>query len=68
MELGKIHFFENAPEQDQRDFIQAHNHCLLCGSVLELQHIRTGESIEIQEEARCTQCDIKTRAKKYPLH
>ena len=63
MELGKIHYFENIENHSHREFIQAHNHCILCRSVLELRHIRVVETSEIKEEAYCGQCDVRARAR-----
>jgi len=63
MELGKIHYFENVECHQHREFIQAHNHCILCSSVLELRHVRGELESEIKEEAYCPQCDLRTRAK-----
>jgi len=68
MELGKIQYFEKVESNQHREFIQAHNHCILCGTVLDLRHIRVENAIEIKEEAHCPQCDLRTRAKIYQLH
>lgn len=68
MQLGKIHYFEKIETPKHREFVQAHNHCILCGQVLELRHIRVQEQSEIKEEAHCAQCDVRTRAKVYSLH
>ncbi len=68
MEDNSIQYFEKAETVLQKEFIKAQNHCLLCGTTLELQHIRKDEIQEIQEEARCCECDIKTRVKNYTLH
>lgn len=67
MELGKIHYFEKVESHQHREFIQAHNHCILCGSVLELRHVRGEEQEAIKEEAYCPQCDLRTRAKIYSV-
>ncbi len=68
MELGKVQYFERVETNTHREFIQAHNNCILCSSVLELQHKRVEESAEIKEEAYCPQCDLRTRAKNYILN
>ena len=68
MELGKVNYFERVEKKHQRDFINAHNNCILCGTVLELQHIRQENKEEIKEEAQCPQCEVKTRAKVYTLN
>lgn len=67
MEIGKIHYFEKVESHTHREFIQAHNHCILCSSVLELRHVRGEEKEEIKEEAYCLQCDLRTRAKVYSV-
>ena len=50
MELGKVQYFEKVENPNQREFINAHNNCILCGTVLELQHIRTADTSLIKEE------------------
>ncbi len=67
MEDNRIHYFEKTETIPQKEFIKAQNHCILCGTTLELQHIRDNEKHEIQEEARCIECDIKARVKIYTL-
>jgi len=71
MELGKVQYFERVEKKHHREFIQAHNNCILCSSVLELRHIRVEEQNpegQIKEEAYCPQCDLRTRAKIYPMN
>ena len=68
MELGKVQYFEKVENPNQREFINAHNNCILCGTVLELQHIRAEESSSIKEEAHCPECELRTRAKVYTLN
>lgn len=72
MELGKVQYFEKVETNKQREFMNAHNNCTLCGSALELQHVRVQEAginnSEIKEEAHCPQCDVRTRAKVYALN
>ncbi len=68
MELGKVQYFEKVETKTHRDFIQAHNNCILCSSVLELRHIRSEDQGEIKEEAHCPQCDLRTRAKNYTMN
>lgn len=66
--ISKIDYFENAREEKHRDFIEEHSHCALCGTVLELHHVIDRPSAEIKEEARCPECEIRTRAKIYVLN
>lgn len=68
MEFGKVQYFERVETKIHREFIQAHNNCVLCSSVLELRHIRSDDSVEIKEEAYCPHCDMRTRAKNYTLN
>ncbi len=68
MELGRIHFFENVESLKAREFVQSHNHCVLCRSFLELRHMCGDEKKEIKEEAYCPQCDLRTRTKVYSVH
>ena len=68
MELGKVQYFERVETKGHREFIQAHNNCVLCSSVLELRHIRVEDQGEIKEEAYCPQCDLRTRAKNYTVN
>jgi hypothetical protein len=67
MDFSKIQYFEKAETPHHRDFINAHNNCVLCGTVLELLHIRLEETHEVKEEAHCRQCEMRTRAKIYTL-
>ena len=67
MDLGKVQYFEKAETIQQREFIEAHNNCILCGNPLELQHVRVTNSEGIKEEAHCPKCDVKTRTKTYLL-
>ncbi len=68
MELGKVQYFEKVENKIHKDFIQSHNNCILCSSVLELRHVRNESGNEIREEAHCPQCDLRTRAKNYTLN
>lgn len=68
MEHSKISYFEKADTPKHREFIISQNNCVLCGTVLELKHIADRASDEVKEEAFCTQCDVKTRAKIHILN
>lgn len=68
MEFGKVQYFERVETKTHREFIQAHNNCVLCSSVLELRHMKSNEPTEIKEEAYCPHCDMRTRAKNYTLN
>lgn len=56
----------------ERHFIETQHNCALCNSVLAL-HITKSEPLdsfltdEIQEEASCPQCNIKTRVKNHSV-
>lgn len=67
MENSKIHYFEKNAEKHHREYINSHNNCILCQTVLELRHIRHDQSMLIKEEAYCPDCDMRTRAKEYTL-
>ncbi len=66
-EIGKVQYFERIESKLHKEFVESHNNCVLCSTVLELRHIRTSEPLEIKEEAYCPQCDLRTRAKNYQL-
>ena len=68
MELGKVQYFEKVETKTHREFILAHNNCILCSSVLELRHMRSEDQVEIKEEAYCPQCYLRTRAKNYTMN
>jgi hypothetical protein len=68
MEYSKINYFEKADTPKHREFIISQNNCILCGTVLELKHITDPQTLEIKEEAFCTQCDVKTRARTHTLN
>jgi len=72
MDLGKVQYFEKVETSTQKDFVHAHNNCILCGTNLELQHVRVQPIgctfFEVKEEARCPQCDLKTRTKVHSLN
>ncbi len=71
MDYSKINYFEKIEKKSQADYVNSHNHCLLCSTVLELRHVRLAEGPEdhhhIKEEAHCPQCDLKARAKIFTL-
>jgi hypothetical protein len=64
---SRLHYFEKVETVLHREFINAHNNCVLCGTVLELRHIRLEDDRAVKEEAHCTHCDLRTRAKVYTL-
>ncbi len=68
MGTPKINYFEKAETPRHQEFIETQSHCALCGTVLELQHVVDQVSCEIKEEARCPDCEIRTRAKTHTLN
>jgi len=52
----------------EKHFIEAQNHCALCGSELEIRVESYLEDNYLKEEAECPQCDIKTREKNHKMH
>ncbi len=67
MDYAKIQYFEKAETKGHQEFINSQNNCVLCGTALELLHIRMDETQSLKEEAHCPQCDVRTRAKVYTL-
>ncbi len=68
MDLKNTTSFEQIDSEDQSDFVTAQNNCALCGTSLELRHVFMTETSSIKEEAYCTECDMRTRAKIYTLN
>lgn len=68
MQETKVQYYERPETEHHQDFIQQHCHCILCGSVLEFQHMVDGVDNQIKEEARCPECQIRTRSKIHPLN
>lgn len=68
MEQNKIQYFEKIEKKTQREFLNDHNNCILCGTVLELRHTVVEEKNEIREEAHCPECEMRTRAKTFGVH
>ncbi len=66
--MQKVNYFEKVECEKHQDFIETHSHCALCGTVLELKHVKDEKSGEIKEEAHCPECSIRTRAKVYTLN
>lgn len=65
---NKLQYFEKSDQPKYRDFIDSQCNCILCGSVLELRHVRSNEQGQIKEEAYCPSCEIRTRAKIFSLN
>lgn len=68
MQPNKINYFEKADTPKHREFIISQNNCVLCGTVLELNHISDRVTAAIKEEAYCCQCEVRTRAKIHTLN
>lgn len=68
MEETKINYFEKTESPKHREFIISQNNCILCGTVLELRHVSDRNVSEITEEAFCSHCDVKTRARTHILN
>jgi hypothetical protein len=66
--ISKMKYFERTEHKHHREYIKAHNHCVLCGTALELQHIAKSQDSEITEEAFCPNCEVKTRAKTHTVN
>lgn len=68
MDTQKINYFEKIEHPKHQEFILAQNHCVLCGTALQLKHVADQVESQIKEEAYCPECEIKTRAKIFSLH
>ncbi len=68
MEYSKINYFEKADLPKHREFIISQNNCVLCGTVLELRHRADQSTANIKEEAYCSCCEVRTRAKVHTLN
>ena len=68
MTSAPVNYFENIHHPKHREFINSLNNCALCSSVLELRHLKSDEIQGIKEEAYCTQCEMKTRAKIFSVN
>jgi hypothetical protein len=64
----KVQYFERIETPQHLDFVQNQGHCVLCRNVLELKHFSQKDVNQIKEEAFCSECDVKTRAKIYTLN
>lgn len=67
-ENSRLSYFENAACDRHREFINSQSNCVLCGTVLELTHAVDHIMGHIREEAHCTSCEVRTRARFYPLN
>lgn len=63
-----LNYFEKINSSEHRDFVNAHNNCVLCGTVLELRHVSISDESTIKEEAYCPECELRTRAKIHTLN
>lgn len=68
LDSKQVNYFEQINSDHHRDFVNAHNNCVLCGTVLELSHIPLADSPQIKEEAHCPECEMRTRAKIHTLN
>ena len=68
MDLGKLQYFEKIENPSQKEFMTEQNNCILCGQPLELLHILIENEVHIKEEASCSHCNLKARAKIFTLN
>jgi hypothetical protein len=66
-EINIMEYFERTDSKAQLAFLKSHNHCVLCDSILELQHGFLPETNEIKELAKCPQCQIRNRTRVYTI-
>lgn len=60
--------FENVQTKRQKEFIQLQDHCTLCNTALDVQHLADFESWSVREEAYCSCCDVRTRNRLHSLN
>lgn len=68
MAQEKFHYFESNGKEIYQDYIKSQNNCVLCGTVLEIRHLVDSEKKSIQEEAHCTECEVRTRNRTHTLN
>lgn len=61
-------YFENVRTKRQREFIQLQDHCTLCNTALEVQHLADFGTWSVREEAFCSCCDVRTRNRLHALN
>lgn len=49
-------------------FVQSMNNCPLCGTLLDVKHEPDPHGLSLKEEANCSHCELRTRAKTYRIH
>ena len=54
--------------ETQQGFIESQNHCALCNGVLDIQVESYLEDFYLREEAKCPNCEVKTRVKNHRIH
>lgn len=67
-ETSFFQYFEKIEAPKHRDFINQQNNCVLCSTVLELRHTSDPVENSVKEEAFCTDCDLRVRAKNFTLN
>ena len=63
----KEHYQKLSPSDYRREWIDSHNNCCICGSELEFAHVTHFTHLEVQEEAFCPSCRIRTRNEAHRL-
>lgn len=64
----KIQYFESQSKEIYQEYIKSQNHCVLCGTVLEIRHLVDLEKNNVKEEAHCSECEVRTRNKTHTLN
>lgn len=59
---------EKDSTQRQSKFLKNHNHCSLCGSVLQFHHRTDFSKNKVQEKGSCPDCRIHSRVFEGSLH
>ena len=52
----------------QKEFVENHNSCVLCGSQLEFSYSFSEEDNTTTESAHCPSCEIRVRSTKHPVN
>lgn len=52
----------------RRQFLKKHNHCGLCGSVLQFHHRTDFSKNVVHEKANCAECRVHSRVIEGSLH
>ena len=66
MEIDKQLAKDLSPRQE--DFVEVENHCCLCGTELEFEHVHDIETQTLKEKGHCPCCKIQLKEKEFCIH